>query len=208
MVVVIGGAVINPFVVVGGTGPSAVLEYFDSSMTATGESFAVAPASSGIAAVSASFGSWLTRTSQSSELLVMVTKANPSNAVVVYDTAGNRVGSQQDLPAEPKAYIPLDGGFFLVRPAFRTVEAIAVGETEQAIFIGDEDNSMISVLLPVRLAADLDADGRVDNRDVGLFAAQWLDSGCETPDWCGGCDIARQGTVDFADYAFLAGQFQ
>ena len=44
----------------------------------------------------------------------------------------------------------------------------------------------------------------VDQCDLELLVSQWLDSGCEYPDWCGGADLNVSGKVDFIDFALLA----
>jgi hypothetical protein len=36
---------------------------------------------------------------------------------------------------------------------------------------------------------------------MALLASHWLDAGCVEPDWCGGLDLDRNGTVNFADFA-------
>jgi len=37
------------------------------------------------------------------------------------------------------------------------------------------------------------------------LASYWLESNCSGPDWCGGFDADRSGTVDFADFVLLDG---
>ncbi len=186
---------------------SIEVTYYDQSLSPTGSSFEVAPASNGLAGVSASFGSWFTLSSQSGEVLIVTTKASPGNAILAYDTNGNQIGRQYDLPLEPKARIPFDG-FTLLLPAFDSVEAIAVDQTNKVIFLGDEGNAMIHVLTPVRLAADLFEDGTVDKKDLGIFVTYWLDVDCDLTDWCSGCDIDHNTVVNFPDYAILAEQWK
>jgi hypothetical protein len=51
------------------------------------------------------------------------------------------------------------------------------------------------------IVADLNGDGIVDLLDFAKFAAHWLETGCGTPDWCGGADLNQPAddTVDFYD---------
>jgi hypothetical protein len=46
----------------------------------------------------------------------------------------------------------------------------------------------------------------VDTDDLRLLVSQWLNSGCEYPDWCGsgGADLDVSGKVDLKDFALLA----
>jgi hypothetical protein len=183
------------------------LTYYIESMVSTDESLEVVPGSCGLEAVNTSFGSWFTQTNQADEILILVTKANPGNAVLAYDLNGNQIGRQYDLPVEPKARIPLGGGFYLLKPAFAAAEAVTVDQNNKVLFVGDEDNSMIHVLTPVRLAADFDADEDVDASDLGMFASHWLDTDCAEPDWCAGTDLDRDTSVNFIDYALFAEQW-
>jgi len=123
--------------------------------------------------VSAAFASFLTRTSVSAESLLTVANGTPGNAINVYALGGLAIGPQQDLPVEPDARIPLGGGFFLVKPAFGTLEAVAVDETasNEVIYLGDEGNSMLHVLTPGFLVGDFDEDGDVDQLDRAQFVS-------------------------------------
>ena len=47
--------------------------------------------------------------------------------------------------------------------------------------------------------ADFDDDCDVDLLDFGLFAAHWLEDGCEDPNWCGGADLNQNTYVDPPD---------
>jgi len=51
------------------------------------------------------------------------------------------------------------------------------------------------------IMGDLNGDGIVDLLDFAKFAAHWLETGCSSPDWCGGADLDQpaDGTVDFYD---------
>jgi hypothetical protein len=48
---------------------------------------------------------------------------------------------------------------------------------------------------------DLNGDGIVDLLDFAKFAAHWPETGCSSPDWCGGADLNQPAddTVDFYD---------
>jgi hypothetical protein len=136
----------------------------------------VALTTGGVAAIGDTFASFLTRSSLSGEFLLTVAKGNPGNAINVYDLNGLPVGSQQDLPVEPKARIPLGGGFYLLEPAFGEIEAIAVDETNGVIYIGDEGNSMVHVLTPGDLVV-YECDDGLDNDGDGLIDDP-ADPGC------------------------------
>ncbi len=51
---------------------------------------------------------------------------------------------------------------------------------------------------------DLDDNGTVDVGDLMLFAEQWLETGCDGPEWCEGADLNRDGKVDMADFAIIS----
>jgi hypothetical protein len=152
-------------------GGPVTVAFHDEWFVPSGATMTTAPSTNGAAAVTATFASFLTRTSVSGELLLTVAKENPGNALNVYALDGSTVGLQQDLPVEPKARIPLGGGFYLVKPAFGTVEAVAVDESNEVIYIGDEGNSMVHVLTPGFLVGDMDEDGDVDGDDYDQFVA-------------------------------------
>ena len=56
----------------------------------------------------------------------------------------------------------------------------------------------------VEQTADLDEDCDVDLADYMDFAAQWLQSACIEPDWCGGADLTGNGSVDVIDLQVFA----
>jgi len=156
-------------------GGPVTVTFYDQTFVPTGDTITVAPATNGMVSVSASFASFLTRTTVAGECLLTVTKENPGNAINVYDLQGAAIGDQQDLPVEPEARIPIGGGFYLTRPAFLTVEAVTVNEAEQVIYVGDEDNTMVHVFTPGLLVGDIDGDGDKDMDDVIAFVAVLLD---------------------------------
>ena len=196
----------SEFAVLSDADTSGRIDFYDNAMTSTGQYFDVIGGSRGLAAVDSSFGSWFTRTAQTDGVFILSQYVDPNNAILAYDISGSPVGKQYALPTEPKSQIPLGGGFYLVEPAFGSVEAVAVDETNRVVFLGDEENYMIHVLKPLRLAADLFTDGVVDINDLSIFCFHWLD-GCDNPDWCNGSDLDRNTTVELADYADFAIQW-
>ncbi len=195
------------FVVLSDMGSSTRVNYYDKSMTATGEFFDLVSGSSGLVAVEPNFGSWFTLTNKDNELFIVTRNEDSNNSILAYDLAGNQIGHEYNLPVEPKARIPLGGGFYLIEPAFGTVEAVTVDESNKVVFLGDEENCMVHILRPLRLAADLYTDGRVESKDLREFALRWLDSSCSDPDWCNGSDLDRNTKVDSVDYSSFAGQW-
>lgn len=191
------------FAVLQDLGTSIAVVYRNSSMTATGEQFTVAPGTHGFVRLSASFGSWFTRTDQSGEILLCVTKANPGNAILAYDVNGTQIGAQYNLPTLPKARIPLGGQFYMLLPAFGTVEAITVDEASKTLFIGDETNTMIHVLTLGPPAADFNRDGDVDLADLDQFEACGSGSGTPSPTGCDLADFDCDGDVDQVDFGIF-----
>jgi len=51
------------------------------------------------------------------------------------------------------------------------------------------------------ICGDINQNGDVDMVDCSHLAAQWLNTNCQTSDWCSGADLDKSGTVDLADYA-------
>lgn len=182
-----------------GGGPVAV-RFYDDNLVANGSTMTAAPTTGGMAAVSASFASYLTRTTVSAESLLTVAKENPGNAIAMYDTLGNLIGSQQDLPVLPEARIPIGGGFYITKPAFGAIEAVTVDEAGRVIYIGDEENEMIHTLVPGCLLADLDCDGDVDLSDLGVLLSNYgVTSGAAPEDG----DLDGDGDVDLSDLGIL-----
>ena len=155
------------------TGGPVSVAFHDEWFVPSGTTITAAPTTNGAVAVSAAFASFLTRASVSTESLLTVAKGNPGNAINVYALSGLAIGPQQDLPVEPDARIPLGGGFYLIKPAFGTLEAVAVDETasNEVIYLGDEGNSMVHVLTPGFLVGDFDEDGDVDQADRDQFVS-------------------------------------
>jgi len=60
---------------------------------------------------------------------------------------------------------------------------------------------------PVQLTPDINTDGIVDLRDFALFAVQWLQNDCGTPDWCCGADFNLSGIVDIVDLSIIASEW-
>jgi hypothetical protein len=55
----------------------------------------------------------------------------------------------------------------------------------------------------VPVNTDFSGDGRVDMRDLAKLGSHWRQEGCGEPDWCGGADLDRNGSVDFGDLYVL-----
>ncbi len=181
-------------------GGPVTVRYYDSSFAPTGSTATVAPGTQGAVAVSSVFAGYLAGGGDPGPCLLTVTKANPGNAVNLYDLAGNSVVGQQDLPEEPEARIPIGGGFYLTKPAFGGVEAITADESANLIYIGDADNSMVHVLTPGALIGDLDYDGDVDLADLAVLLAHYgQTSGAAYEDG----DLDGDGDVDLADLAMM-----
>lgn len=159
------------FATVQDVGGPVTVAFHDQWFVPSGATMMTASSTNGVAAMTAPLTSFLTRTSVSGEFLLTVAKESPGNAINVYALDGLAVGSQQELPVEPRARIPLGGGFYLFKPAFGTVEAIAIDETasNEIIYIGDAGNAMVHVLRPGFLVGDFDEDGDVDRDDYDQF---------------------------------------
>ena len=194
---------LEQFAVLQDLGTSVSVVYRDVGMTATGQQFATAPGTNGLVRLSASFGSWFTRTSQATEVLLAVTKANPGNGILVYDLAGTQIDVQYNLPTMPRARIPLGGQFYMLLPAFGTVETVTVDEAGKVIFIGDESNTMIHVLTLGPPAADFDRDGDVDRSDLDQFEACGSGPAISASTGCEGADFDSDGDVDQIDFAMF-----
>lgn len=61
------------------------------------------------------------------------------------------------------------------------------------------DNLWLTNPVAEQIRTDLDGNERTDQADFARLAAQWLKSGCTTPNFCGGADINHSGTVDLTD---------
>ncbi len=51
--------------------------------------------------------------------------------------------------------------------------------------------------------ADLNVDCKVDLADLRYLAANWMQTGCVIPTWCGLADINHDGTADMADLSVI-----
>ena len=60
----------------------------------------------------------------------------------------------------------------------------------------------------IPLDGDFDGDYDVDLADLAFFTGHWPDTPCNASNnWCGGCDLDRNGRVDLADYSIFAQNF-
>ena len=57
---------------------------------------------------------------------------------------------------------------------------------------------------PQRIPGDFEPDCDVDLDDLGFFTSWWLETTCDTSDWCGNADFEPDGDVDFDDFARFA----
>jgi hypothetical protein len=192
------------------TGGPVSVAFHDEWFVPSGTTITAAPTTNGAVAVSAAFASFLTRTSVSAESLLTVANGNPGNAINVYALSGLAIGPQQDLPVEPDARIPLGGGFFLVKPAFGTLAAVAVDETasNEVLYLGDEGNSMLHVLTPGFLVGDFDEDGDVDQVDRSQLVSCFTgpDGGPIDPA-CAAGDADVDDDIDCDDWDALTGNW-
>jgi len=60
---------------------------------------------------------------------------------------------------------------------------------------------------PDPLLSDLNEDCRVNWADFTIFAAHWLDVGCDAPDWCEGADLNHGSAVTWLDFTLFAEQW-
>lgn len=63
---------------------------------------------------------------------------------------------------------------------------------------------LLQALSGVVLVGDINGDGCVNAADLAGFAANWLDSGCAYPGWCGGSDLNHDGMVNLHDFQLLS----
>ena len=91
------------------------------------------------------------------------------------------------------------------KPKRRPVPTTA-NPTEQIIYIGDEDNSMVHVLTAGDLVGDLDGDGDVNLEDFAIFADCLAGPEVNTPppactqQQFDSPDLDRDNDVDLSDF--------
>lgn len=54
---------------------------------------------------------------------------------------------------------------------------------------------------------DLNGDSMVNLLDSATLSSYWMNINCQSPDWCGRCDVDRSTTVDIADLLVVAGNW-
>jgi hypothetical protein len=74
--------------------------------------------------------------------------------------------------------------------------------TIQSLVTSDSSKLILSYDLTPP-AGDVNQDMRVNLNDAAMFSQNWLASNCQFPDYCGGSDINKSGTVDIADLSIL-----
>jgi hypothetical protein len=127
----------------------------------------------------------------------------------MYNTSGNYVNlaaGSTDIIQDPEFVNRVWGDYQLVFDSVCINAAdpsvTDVGETDMAgqprVRYGRADMGAYEVY---PIAGDFEPDEDVDMGDFAWFAAHWLDMACSTPDWCGGADIDRDGTVGLSDAA-------
>lgn len=196
------------FAAVAGGSENSTVTIYDKNITVSENYFPIINSTCGLTWVSIDFGQWFSRKEiASTEGFLLAAAKDSVNKIVMVDLTGNQIGIPQELPITPKARIYFGGGVYMIEPAFGKIEAIAVDEQSNTIFIGDHENAMIHVLTPVRLAGDVNKNGNVDLSDLAVLAANWLSSGCLDPLWCSGADIEHSGNVDYSDFVVIADQF-
>lgn len=79
--------------------------------------------------------------------------------------------------------------------AFYTIPFERTVEYANEVICGDEKHPYPD--------ADINKNCYVDMYDLALFAQRWTESGCGTPDYCGGTDLDKKGTVDINDLAII-----
>jgi hypothetical protein len=58
------------------------------------------------------------------------------------------------------------------------------------------------------IPGDSEPDGDVDWADLDELTSGWLEADCNEPSWCHGCDMNRDGAVDFSDFADFGAAWQ
>ena len=61
----------------------------------------------------------------------------------------------------------------------------------------------VEVRYPLEFEGDFDYNSSVDSNDLKIFTDYWLEN-CSTPNWCGGMDINKSGSVNFVDFCRFA----
>jgi len=115
-------------------------------------------------------------------------KLNGDNIVSCYDPAENHGGTHGFVT---------DTWLIPVTAGTNTLEWIACDLCTNYWIQG------IEIRYPKELEGDLDCDSVVYFDDVGMLTGYWLED-CATPNWCGGRDIDKSGSVNFTDFAELS----
>lgn len=116
------------------------------------------------------------------------------------------------LASDDGAMWRIDGGTW--RPSGYTEENLSAG-THTVDFLSTTnwnapDSRTVSITGSQSIAAhyyhiaDLDTNDKINLSDYSLLSDGWQDSPCSSPDWCGGVDINRSGTVGIDDLLIMA----
>ena len=85
-----------------------------------------------------------------------------------------------------------------------TARGIAI--SGNTVYVADDQGGLVIFTVDqTNRPGDLNGDGKVDWMDMAIFFNHWLDSSCADPNWCSGADLNKSGTVNFSDFAMLAG---
>ncbi len=69
---------------------------------------------------------------------------------------------------------------------------------------GQLDSNLGTIVINARLIDDLNCDNLVTLQDLTQFTAQWLDSACIVPSWCGRADLDRSSAVNANDFSIFS----
>jgi len=75
------------------------------------------------------------------------------------------------------------------------------------VFEDDYENNIASRVI-CAVTADVNADERVDLRDLLVVSDHWLHEQCDCCAWCDGADLDFSGTVDLWDYSLFAREWE
>ncbi len=86
-----------------------------------------------------------------------------------------------------------------VYPGGAVYEHIWLGGEQYHLFAGE----LLEALGDLSIAGDSNDDGNVTSLDLYRLYCQWLNTGCDEPQWCAGADLNCSGKVDLYDHAII-----